>query len=637
MCGILGVVRTRVGLRCSKERFTTLLMGLQHRGPDSIGYVHTSKFSFGHTRLSIIDTTDAARQPMCDYDSMVYITYNGEIYNYQELKEELLHKGHKFQKKSDTEVILEAYKEWGISCVERFNGMFAFALYDTKKNECFIVRDRLGIKPVYYANLMNEIVFCSELKGIINYPSFEKKLNYQTISSFLSYRYSLGEDTYFEGVHTLLAGHMVIIRDGHLSIRKYWDIDLERTRKRLWKSDKAEIRALIQDAVQKRMISDVPLGAYLSGGIDSTIILSHMAEHSERPITTFTVGFKEKGYDETGYADMAASAFGANNIKITVDALNYLDYVQELIRLKDQPLGMHNEVALYLMAREVKKHVSVVLSGEGADELFGGYGRIFRAPFDYRRLQFSALLPPFMGKKYRSRISDYESSALTSELSYFLSRYTYFPMKEKQEIYNEDMRLQVGNDEHIVQLFQKKFSEAEHRSFYDKIFYVFEKVHLPGLLLMMDATSMASGVEVRVPFVDHRLVEEMFAVPVHEKLRWKSSLALFNALFLPSAEFSERQDTTKYLLRKLYTGQLPETIINRKKMVFPVPLSEWFSKQMNPFIENELLTYTSRIGEVFDLKSLKQWVKRKEEEKSDLFGRQMWLIMNLELWMRAYF
>lgn len=637
MCGIIGIVNTGGDSLVDKSKFKELVNSLEHRGPDDWGIAHEMDFSFGHRRLSIIDLSRDAKQPMDDWERKVCITFNGEIYNFPEIKKELLAKGHKFLNKSDTEVIIEAYKEWGIDCINKFNGMFAFGLFDKEKKEFYLVRDRLGIKPMYYSNLNGKFHFCSELKGIINQPGFKKELNLRAVSSFLSFRYCVGRETYFNNVYQLEPGYYIRIKNNEQQIVKYWDIDLEKKKFWLSKRYKKSLKLLIEDAVRKRTISDVPLGSYLSGGIDSTVILDAMSRNSNEPIKTFTVAFKEKGFDETYYSNLAARKFKAKNLKMTLSGENYLEHMKELIRYKDQPLGMHNEVAVYLMAKELKKYVTVVLSGEGADEIFSGYGRLFRSPFDYKRLKIIEKFPKYIQKRLIKLMHLDEQLFRKAQLDFFLTHYSYFPIEEKNEIYNEKMKEAANNDKHLTQLFEEKFRQAKSRSFYDKINFVFEKLHLPGLLLMMDATAMATGVEVRVPFVDHRLVQETFNIPSQYKIRWRSLGDFFQGLFKPSIELSENNDITKFILKDLYKQEIPREIIKRKKMVFPVPLNLWFKQDFNELVKKELLSEDSKIKIVFDQKKLKAWIEEKENGDDPRYGRKIWLILNLEYWLREYF
>lgn len=636
MCGIIGVVNSKESVDTNK--FKELVDSMYHRGPDAFGVVHEEKFSFGSRRLKIIDLDKRSDQPMSDYDNNIFITYNGEIYNYLELKEELEEENHLFKTESDTEVILESYKEWGTESLQKLNGMYAFGLYDKEKNDFYLVRDRLGIKPVYYANIDEKFIFCSELKGIINYPGFKKELNLKAVSCFLSYRYCIGKETYFKDVYQLEPGYYIKIKGGKQEIIKYWDIDPTKKKLFLTKKDKRYIKSLLFDSVKRETISDVPLGAYLSGGIDSTTILCAMSQSIKKPVETFTVTFNEKGYDETHYAEIASNHFNAHNTKLLVDSKDTLKSMKELIRFKDQPLGMHNEIAVYLMAKELKKHVTVVLSGEGADEIFSGYGRIFRSPFEYKKLKFINHFPKFVQKKLCDTFGVNEKDLWRdSELSYFVSKYSYFPVQEKYEIYNDEMKKVASYDRHIIELFEENFNQSKRCNPYDRVSYFFEKIHLPGLLLMMDATAMAASVETRVPFVDHRLVELLFQVPARYKVKWKSFGHFISAIFKPVEKFSELDDTTKFILKDIMKDDVPKEIIEREKMVFPVPLNEWFKGEFNEIMKKELLSDDAKIKMIFDQEKLKKWIEEKEKGNDERFGRKMWLILNLEYWLREYF
>jgi len=641
VCGIIGVLGFEENQNkeiIDKKDFLRLVNSLKHRGPDDYGVMHEENFSFGHRRLSIIDLSEKGRQPMFDWEKKVCITFNGEIYNFEQIKEELVKRGHRFNSKTDTEVILESYKEWGIKCLSKLNGMFAFGLYDLEKKEFFLARDRLGVKPVYYSEIENKFVFASELKGIVNFPKFKKELNLRAVSCFLSFRYVVGSETYFNGVYQLEPGHYISLSNGRKKIVKYWDINLKSKKHILSRSGKKKIKSLIEDSVQIRTISDVPLGSYLSGGIDSTIILCAMSKNTNKPVETFTVKFKEKDFDESFFSDLAAKKFKAKNTMITLSGEDYLEHTKELIRFKDQPLGMHNEVAVYLMAKKLKKHVTVVLSGEGADEIFGGYGRLFRSPFDFYRIKIIGFFP----KKLRSKlvkIFGLDGKFLDKNLfQHFMMQYSYFPIEEKNQLYSASMKLVADNDKEVIQLFRDKFTESKNRNYYDKIFYVFEKLHLPGLLLMMDATSMATGVEVRVPFTDYRLVQESFNIPTRYKLKWRSLKDIFLSLLKSSSEISENNDITKFILKDIFKNEIPSEIINRKKMVFPVPLNSWFRKDFSKFVRKELLAKNSKIKLVFNQDKLRKWIEHNEKNENDeRYGRKIWLILNLEYWLREYF
>jgi asparagine synthase (glutamine-hydrolysing) len=635
MCGIVGFVKLGE-FNLDKIQFNHIVESLRHRGPDGLGVIHEEKFSFGHTRLSIIDLSDNAKQPMSDLHNEIFITYNGEIYNYLEIKKELCKLGHKFNNKSDTEVIIESYKQWGIDCINKFVGAFAFGLYDKRNDLFYLVRDRLGVKPVYYSYINNCIIFCSELKGIINFMNFKKDINFRAISCFLSFRYCIGKETYFNNVSQLLPGHYLEVKSKRIELKKYWDLTSEEKFTFLGQRYKCHIKNLIQDAVIKRTISDVPIGLYLSGGIDSTVILAEMSKKATHYVNSFTAKFGNDEYDEDFYSNLAAKKFKANVFELIIKDSDYIDNIVTMIKYKDQPLGMHNEVALYLLAKELKKSASVALSGEGADELLFGYGRIFRTPFDYKRSRLIEKLSSFLKIPMFKNINVLNNESTNSEFDYFLSRYTYFPFEEKFMLFNERMKEEIEEDKQLIQYLRKEFEEVENLSYYDKISRFFVKIHLPGLLLMMDATSMAAGVEVRVPFVDHRIVEEMFKISWHYKIRWKNLPNFIRACFTNSEVYSEECDVTKYILKELYKDELPLEILTRKKMGFPVPLEVWFANNMKCFVREKLLSEKAKIKLIFDQENLKQWIEKNEHNLSIDYGRKIWRILNLEFWLEEY-
>ena len=392
MCGITGIYSFEKS-STDEKIIKKMTSALQHRGPDQSGiYVNSNKKVFlGHRRLSILDLSVKGKQPMQDKEKEIVITYNGETYNFQKIKKELEIKGYKFESTTDTEVLIAAYKEWGINFVKKLNGMFAIGLYDKKNNKFFLVRDRLGIKPLFYTRTKNKLIFSSEIKSILIHPDVKKQINYKAISSYLSYRYPINNQTFFENIISVEPGSIIELNNKDIKktkLIKYWVLKPTEKLKDLGeKYYLKKSKKLFFDAVKKRMMSDVPLGAYLSGGLDSSAIVAVMAKNVETPIKTFTIGFKEKDFNEFKYATQVAKMHKTNHKEILLSAKNYLNTMKKLIKYKDAPLGVPNEVPLYLMSKELKKHITVVLSGEGADEIFSGYGRLFKSPFDYKKIK----------------------------------------------------------------------------------------------------------------------------------------------------------------------------------------------------------------------------------------------------------
>lgn len=639
MCGITGIFDIGKGKKISKKTLLGMINSMAHRGPDDSGTIILKNICLGHRRLSIIDLSKKGHQPMSDSKKQIWIVYNGEIYNFKEIKNELIDKNYKFESGSDTEVIIYSYKEWGIDCIKKFNGMFAFALFDSRKNELFLVRDRLGIKPLYYAKISDVFIFASEIKALLKYPGFKRELNLKAVSSYLSYRYEIGNETLFKNIFKLMPGHYLKIRNGQIMTKEYWDIILEGHKGLSEAYYKREIERLVKKSISMRLISDVPLGAYLSGGLDSSIIVALMAKLSSKKVKVYSVGFKEEGYNEFHYSRQVANMYKTDYKEIMLSTKNYLQNMKKLIKFKDLPLSVPNEIPIYMLSKELKKDITVVLSGEGADELFAGYGRIFRSPLDYKKLKLMKYFPSFIRKKlFNKLLIKYKGKKFNSEMEHFLYNYSYFPLEEKKFIFNEKMNNTIGNDEHLNAIFKRYFKKAANADYYKKIGYVFEKVHLPGLLARLDCPTMAASVEGRVPFVDYKLVEFMSTVPIKYKIKWKSFLEPIKSIMESSDEISERRDITKYILKEAFKHMLPKPVVQREKKGFPVPLDSWFRGHVNKVAKRELLNKNSRIQAIVDQKNLKRWMDSNlKDGKDKSFGQKAWMLLNLEYWLREYF
>ncbi len=637
MCGILGVFKLRPDAHGVDPRiFETLVDELAHRGPDGRGVLHRHHISLGHRRLSIIDPSSAGAQPMSE--ASCHITYNGEVYNYRAIRAELGDAGYHFATHTDTEVVLQAYRAWGLDALHRFYGIFAFALYDEQRQELHLARDRLGVKPLYWAEVDGNLVFSSELKTVINFPGFMRRLDVEAVSAFLSLRHPAETKTYFAGAHALAPGSILSCRvGGEIQMRQWWSPGACRSRRVRRPGDRDRVRRRVIRAVHRNMVSDVPVGAYLSGGLDSSVILNVMTGATDSPVHAFTAGFDHPRFDESEYAAQVSARYGAiqHTVQITPDS--YVNEIRRLIRFKDQPLGMHNEVAAHLLARHASRSVKVVLSGEGADELFCGYGRIFRTPLDWRRLQIIRWLPSWARKLATRRLGLESDAEVRSAFDLFFQRYTYFPAAEKLALFRPEVRQTLGEDARVRRVLRQAFDESVGGSLHDRISRVFLSVHLPGLLMMMDTTGMAAGVEVRVPFVEHDVVLTALELPRASKLRWRSPAAALRAMLRPIAEFSEFADETKSELRRAFARELPDHVVRRPKVVFAVPLNEWFQGQLGEQFERFVLADDARSRSLFDHDALREWVRRCGDGSDSRFGRKAWLLLNLEFFLREYF
>ncbi|MCB0280113.1 MAG: asparagine synthase (glutamine-hydrolyzing), partial [Calditrichaeota bacterium] len=642
MCGILGKVYFE-SQQTDKDTFINALNSMIHRGPDDFGYYAKKQIQFGHRRLTILDLDHRSAQPMLSSDGNCVITFNGEIYNYLELRSELAQSGISFKTSSDTEVLLSGLQLYGIDFVRKCIGMFAFAFHDFKKSVTYIVRDRLGIKPLYYYRHSDAITFSSEIKAILQLETRQFSLNKKAISSYLAFRYPILNDSFFEEINPIPAGHYIEIRGKQIRLHEYWNPSHFFQEQ---ENDKGEefyiqrLRELLTSAVSLRMRSDVPFGAFLSGGVDSSVIAAIMAKESKQQINTFTIGFSEDGYNEFDYARQVSDLYKTRHREIILSGTNYIETMEKLISFKDSPLSVPNEVPLYEMSAELKKYITVVLSGEGADEIFGGYGRIFRSPFDYARLKnpnkfsisSSNQLTEFKDHFYKK----YECNDFNAEIDHFLAIYAYTADADKQRFISNDV-YSTHIESELRERFNSYFDELSGSSYTNKMMYAFERVHLQGLLYRVDMTTMATSVEARVPFVDHRLVEFAFTIPEKYKLKWNSESDYGKSRLLMSDQISEQYDTPKYILKKYAEELLPDSILYRKKMGFPVPLNRWFGGEFNDYAKDILLSKSSKERGIINHTYIETQLNNASLKNNHADAMKIWMLINLELFCRKYF
>jgi asparagine synthase (glutamine-hydrolysing) len=639
MCGIAGIYNSREDAARLEHVGQKMVKQIQHRGPDGNGIKVLNqktgaKILLAHTRLSIIDLSNHAAQPMKSDDESLWIVFNGEIYNFIEIKDQLLKLGNTFHTSSDTEVILAAYQEWGLNCFEKFNGMWAIALWDAREQTFILSRDRLGKKPLFYSFVNETLFFGSEPKVIIEHNGLERKLNPQALSDYFSYRYVLGGDSFFQNVHAVEAGTHIVFKGNQKTVHRYWDLAVVSNKNESSESNiREQLESLLSSAVGLRMISDVPLGAFLSGGLDSSILVALMAKKSSIPLKTFTIGFKEAGFNEFEYAREVAELYHTDHKEILLDASQYLNSWQTMLRIKDAPLAVPNEIALHELSLVLKKDISVVLSGEGADELFGGYGRIFRSAYDYQRvMKYGAAALPVELKN--SLLVKYSSLEFQGELDHFLGQYSYLNFTQKSEIFSSEFFGKLGADPNNRSFFAKLWPRLEGLDLHEKYMWVFQKIHLEGLLGRLDSATMSASVEGRAPFIDYRLIEFINAIPLHYKMKWKSKEDEIIAKNLNSNLISEQHDITKYLLRSQYQDRLPPRISSRKKVGFPVPLSQWLSGPLRDYARSVLLDPNSKTRSIFCRDTVECLLS--SENHSSNAGLQVWMMVNVEDWMRTY-
>lgn len=640
MCGIAGIVSS-TNKNIDKKLVHKMTDLLYHRGPDGYGFYFEEGVGFGHRRLSIIDI-EGGHQPMSDSEESIWVTYNGEIYNFQELRKQLSLKGHQFKTKSDTEVIIYSYKEWGENAFSHFNGMFAFALWDKKQEKLILVRDRMGVKPLYWAKPGESIVFASEIKSILAYPKFQRLPNLDALSSYLTFRQAIWDLSFFKGVEKLLPGHYLVYQNGKVKIHKYYELPIYENKEDLGESyyiDKVE--RMLKESVKQHMISDVPLGAYLSGGLDSSVLVAIMSKQSDSKVRTFSIGYNQDGYDEGKYAKVVSNHCNTEHKQIKIMMQDYLDNWIKLIAHKDTPLSIPHEVPLYKLSLELKKYITVVLSGEGADELFGGYGRVQRSPMDWGKIKF---IKSLLGNRFSdllvkvsSKDSIIKNLKYNKHMEHFLSVYNWMPLEQKWDLFSDDIQNELKRDRKVLQVVDDIFFKTQNISPYNRVLHFFEKIHLYCLLERLDMMSMAASVESRVPFVDdHNLVDFVTQIPFHYKMKWKSKFQKLRAIYNSSFNASEVFDINKYILRKIGSKLLPDSIAFRKKLGFPTPLDNWFKTGLLEYANEILLDQKTISRNLFNRDKMEKFLKLDEKLPYDFYGKKIWMLMNIELWHRNF-
>ena len=638
MCGICGIIRLREEVK--QDEIESMKRVLIHRGPDDEGtFISPVKFShglgyigLGHRRLSIIDLSQAAKQPMCNEDGQIWLTYNGEIYNFQELRNELISFGHIFKTKSDSEVILHGYEQWGIRCVDRFNGMFAFAVWDVTKKILFLVRDRLGIKPLYYYTDDGVFVFASELKSILQIQSVPRKLNYRSFNDFLSLQYVPTPNSIFNGIKKLSQGSYLIFDGFTLRKQKYWDLNkyVPDNKRRSINFYQEEIKHLLTDAVRKRMISDVPLGGFLSGGMDSSSIVGLMANSSITPVKTFSIGFNCDSYrSELKFARISANVFKTDHHEDILNINKLIELLPKLVWHMDEPFADHSMIPTFLISRLAKENVTVCLSGDGADENFGGYPRRYlfakyytlynRVPKFMKKLcekmLFSginvtlSLLPSGHHKRRVEKLKDvlcvngiYRSLVLDAIISDSL----------KHKILHRDI---CGYLDHVEEVTILDDELVKSTNYLEQVLKLDIKNYLiDDILTKVDRMSMGNSLEVRVPMLDHRLVELAATIPTSLKIAGNQ---------------------TKHILKEAMKNFLPEMIIKRPKQGFGLPIQFWMQEDLIDFSAEILLDDRTRRRRIINVDFLERMIKWTRLRK-DNFGIQLWMLLVFELWCREF-
>jgi asparagine synthase (glutamine-hydrolysing) len=621
VCGICGKLNFDQQGTVTPSLLKIMADAIVHRGPDDEGYYVSGHVGLGFRRLAIIDL-NTGHQPICNEDGSVWIVFNGEIYNYQELRGQLQSKGHVFHTQTDTEVIVHLYEEFGQGCVEKLRGMFAFAIWDGRKKTLFLARDRVGIKPLYYWLSNKSLIFGSEIKAILADPEVTPEVTPAMIDRFLTFYYVPGEETLIRNIRKLPPGSYMVVRDGEVNIKQYWDLDFSVVPKTIQEAEE-ELLTLLEESVRLHMIADVPVGVLLSGGVDSTAMLDFAVGKTDRTLSSFTLGFSEPNLaDERHYARLAALHYGTLHHETTITAKEFADFLPKFAWYMEEPVCEPQAVALYYVSRLAKDNAKVLISGEGADEAFAGY-QTYRGVLWLERLK--SLLKPFnvmlssgltgvnhvLGSyriaKYaplmRLPFEDYYYGRTSSPFHYFNTH--------ANELYSEDFAAAADKD-YSVSAVTRYLDNGNAKV--NKMLYVDTKTSLPDdLLLKADKMTMANSIELRVPFLDHKILEFAASLPENFKIRGF---------------------TTKFIVKRALRHRVPREILKRRKAGFPVPYESWFRKELKGWISDILLARETQSRGYFNRRCIEQMIS--QNCRSGGLHRELFSLVALELWHRAF-
>ena len=642
MCGFVGFVSQGefAGL---KEDLPKAVSSLSHRGPDDDGLYYDASLGVGlaHRRLSILDLSTAGRQPFPNDDQTLQIVYNGEIYNFREIRKTLKDLGHCFCSATDTEVVIKAFQQWGCRCLERFVGMFAMAIWDRKARTLFLARDRLGIKPLYFHFHHGKFIFASELKALMAFSSFQKEIDPDALPLFLHYQYIPSPRTIFQHTWKLLPGHFVIFNGESIRTEAFWQCpSIENAScppNSISETEALErLDSIVASAVSDRLISDVPLGALLSGGIDSSLVVAHMQKISDRPVRTFSIGFCEQGFDEAPWASRIARYLGTDHTELYVGPEEARAIIPKLAYIYDEPFADSSAIPTFLVSKLTRRHVTVALSGDGGDELFAGYIRYWMTR---TMAAWSSLFPNSIKQKV---------SWLLKLLPADLIEKCYLPVREKlpqrlqvanfkdkwqkllfsfdqsrlSEIYRVTVCLWNGNEIRSMTgrdlqkcRFEELFDRSSDWPTISQLMHIDQQTYLPDCMLTkVDRASMANGLEIRVPLLDHRVVE--FSAEIPESLKYKDG-------------------SGKYLLKKLLARYVPEKLFKRPKMGFGVPLENWLRNELREMMTDYLSPSQLKRGGYFNSKIVETVIKEHLTGTSNHHHR-LWALLMWEMWRERW-
>ena len=622
MCGIAGFISKENSSVAEREaRLDAMCKIITHRGPDEQGMIVQGRAALGMRRLSIIDLA-GGQQPIFNEDDSMFIVFNGEIYNFQELREDLIKRGYKFKTHSDTETILHAYEEYGENCVEHLRGMFAFAIWNKRDESLFIARDRVGKKPLFYSlTEKGNFVFGSELKVLLEHGEVSRQIEYSSLDAYLTFGYVPEDFCIFAEVEKLPPGNYLIFKNGRIEIKQYWDFNYIKPVEIKTEAEYIErLRAEITEAVKVRLISEVPLGAFLSGGVDSSAIVGTMAKLSDSPVKTFSIGFNEDSFNELKFARLTAKHFNTEHHEFIVTP-DLVEIVDELFWHFDEPFADPSSLPTFMVAKMARDFVTVVLSGDGGDELFAGYTRYV---VDKKRNGLASL-PDFMRKglqkiaeklPHGAKGKNYLYNASLSATDRYIDSISHFNKLHRKSLYAKEFLSKLNYDFGEAENIYRHLAESvKTGNPTDNLLYLDSKTYLPAdILVKVDRMTMATSLEARTPLLDHKLIEFVQNIPTELKLKGLE---------------------TKYIFKKAMEGIVPREILYREKQGFGVPINEWINSQLKERIHQTLSDAKTQQRGYFDKKYIQTLLEEHHKNRRD-HSYSLWILLMLELWHRRF-
>lgn len=615
MCGIAGIFGI-TGRPVHQQEVQAMCNALYLRGPDDHGYYINGCVGLGMRRLSIIDLA-SGHQPVGNEDGSVQVVLNGEIYNFQQLRQELLAAGHQFTTSSDTEVIVHLYEEYGEDCVLKLRGMFAFALWDNNRRKLLIVRDRLGVKPLYYGEVDGRLVFASELKAILQLPEVARELDWSAVGYLFSFLSTPRDQSIIKGIRKLEPGHLLTVEPGqNPRIRQYWDVKFvpDHSHDEAWFV--GQLRELLQESVRLRMICDVPFGAFLSGGLDSSAVVATMAGQSTRPISTFTIGFPEKEFNEADHAREVSRVFGTEHHELILEP-DVISIMSDLAWHLDEPFGDSSAIPTYMVSKLASQHVKVVLSGDGGDEFFAGYSKYRVEERERRYRHIPGMLRSLLGAVGTSMKEGAKGRNFLRHIALnghdrYLHALGMFDHEQQAALFQGPAAEMILANDPWKDMAACMGRQDSH--WLSTIQYLDIKHYLPlDILTKVDRMSMAHSIEAREPLLDHKLVEFAATIP---------------------PELQMRNGSTKHIFKQAMRGILPDSIIDRRKQGFAVPLGRWFRGELNGFVHDLLLAPTSRARNIFNPAYIEKLLQLQARGRP--LDLQLWTLISFELWCRTF-